>query len=1082
MFSNASEKKIRYVRGILALLWAVLILSLFWDPITHNLNKADNEASPFRIRSTPAYIQGKPIPENPEGYQMGARIFWTMLVPIVPFFLLFFGHEAWRRICPLSFMTQIPQYLGLQAKKKEFNRRTGMVEKNLRLVKVESWLARNYWFVQFTFLYVGISARLVFINSDRLALAAFLLMIIAMAIAVGFLFGGKTWCNYLCPISPVQKIYTEPRGLLESEAHHGQSMVTQSMCRTFTEKDKDQGACVGCISNCPDIDLERNHWETLFNPGRKAFYYGYFGLVLGFYTYYYIYSCNWDYYFSGAWTHEPSQVAQLFDPGFCYNDKGFGIPKIFAAPLTLAGFILASIGIFTTYEKIYVQIKKWIKRPVSKVRARHHTFMVAAFSTFNTFYFFGGRPNLNLLPPLALAAVDITIIFVSTVWFYRNLMRDQRTYKRESLVSSLKRQLKKLQFNFKRILEGRDLDELNTDEVYILAKTLPGFTNAQKLQVYKDIVRENLTSGKTDASSSLSALKEVRQQMELSDEDHRQILDEVQVEMSSLLEWQKNTTQAHWMRLNNYRNALEGILVRLLDANLPVQEALARDDIQKEIDILQSAHSITPEEHEELISVMLGDDELLLKQALELVESLKTETAKYYSLSLKVDKPKQAYLALLRSFFQTKRKSVCLQLLNILASLEESDDAFVLAHSLSNIASEEVKEILETGGRLVQGMNTPWQELLSKSIFEVLTHRTPELASRETSIIKKRNLNPKVLRLVTAKEIKNEMPDPLTILEEIIRSGVPVPRATALFTLGKLHKQKARSMANSLNLKPDELHWLVREVVEKQLGINLQFNDQTDMILKIEVADGSRPYLTRSFQKSRVTIGRDRSNDIILSSQAVSAHHATIEKSASGYQVMPSQTVIVKEEKFKGAPIELDQNASFTVGPFHLQTSWMKSDLEKGSGERQDYHLVEADTMTTMLHLFRSKFFNHLSPDVLAELAKSAEVRIYRKQGTICRRGESSDKIFVVGAGKVQVNVENKVLDEVTAGSSIGEMGIFTNRPRSTDVIAVEDKTMMISIDGSDLMAVVEDNSKVATSFLKILSARQQQILSRISA
>jgi len=181
----------------------------------------------------------------------------------------------------------------------------------VRLVKAGSFLAKYFWFVQFGLLWLGLSSRLLFINSDRVSLAVFFIGVIVIAMTVGVLFGGKTWCHTLCPISPVQKFYTEPRGLFESKAHvvppaGATGALTQSSCRRVDAHGKEQSACVGCRAPCPDIDLERQYWKDLQTSGRRFFYYGYLGLVVGFYSYYRLYAGNWEYYFTGAWTHEAS--------------------------------------------------------------------------------------------------------------------------------------------------------------------------------------------------------------------------------------------------------------------------------------------------------------------------------------------------------------------------------------------------------------------------------------------------------------------------------------------------------------------------------------------------------------------------------------------------------------------------------------------------------------------------------------------------------------------------------------------------------------------------------------------------------
>jgi hypothetical protein len=111
---------------LLLLGWLLLLVSLFWDPVTPRFTDPSNDASPFRVNGSSVIIQGEAITSEP--YAMGNRIFWSMIVPLVPLFLLVAGHEAWRRICPLSFVSQLPGLFGIQRKRRKLNRRSGVVE------------------------------------------------------------------------------------------------------------------------------------------------------------------------------------------------------------------------------------------------------------------------------------------------------------------------------------------------------------------------------------------------------------------------------------------------------------------------------------------------------------------------------------------------------------------------------------------------------------------------------------------------------------------------------------------------------------------------------------------------------------------------------------------------------------------------------------------------------------------------------------------------------------------------------------------------------------------------------------------
>ncbi len=118
-------------------------------------------------------------------------------------------------------ISQIPRAWRWECKRDRVNPRTGKVRKKFVKVPKNSWLAQNHLCLQFCLLFVGLCNRILFVNSDRLVLGLFLTFTILAALTVGFLYGGKSWCQYICPMAPVQKIYAQPRALLNSTAHEG---------------------------------------------------------------------------------------------------------------------------------------------------------------------------------------------------------------------------------------------------------------------------------------------------------------------------------------------------------------------------------------------------------------------------------------------------------------------------------------------------------------------------------------------------------------------------------------------------------------------------------------------------------------------------------------------------------------------------------------------------------------------------------------------------------------------------------------------------------------------------------------------
>ena len=194
MFAQLPEPQMHRIRWILTISWLIVIGSLLYDPYTSVLTEPTHPWSPLRLTNTCAQVQGKCLIEQP--YPLGTTLFWGAIVPAAVFILLVFGHELWRRICPLSFLSQIPRALGWQRQLKRETKKTGKVRYELAKVQADSWLGRNYFYVQFGWLFIGLCGRILFFNADRLILASWMLFTIAAAIAAGYFYGGKSWCQY----------------------------------------------------------------------------------------------------------------------------------------------------------------------------------------------------------------------------------------------------------------------------------------------------------------------------------------------------------------------------------------------------------------------------------------------------------------------------------------------------------------------------------------------------------------------------------------------------------------------------------------------------------------------------------------------------------------------------------------------------------------------------------------------------------------------------------------------------------------------------------------------------------------------
>src|SRR5207253_3962765 len=217
--------------------------------------------------------------------------------------------------------------------------------------------------------------------------SAFFVMIAFAALIFGVFYTGKTWCNYICPLSFIEKIYTEPHGLRETK---------NSQCTK----------CTACKKSCPDINEENGYWKELDSRPKRFVYFAFPGLVFGFYFYYYLQSGTWSYYFGTPkgvkWVDQPKVIHWAFMPGRDAETAGFFflpvMPRALASILTLGACALISYLVFSLLERL---IGNWLKRrdaEMDDARVRHVMFSVAGFLAFVTFYSFAGAPTLWKAP------------------------------------------------------------------------------------------------------------------------------------------------------------------------------------------------------------------------------------------------------------------------------------------------------------------------------------------------------------------------------------------------------------------------------------------------------------------------------------------------------------------------------------------------------------------------------------------------------------------------------------------------------------------------------------------------------------
>ena len=492
--------------------------------------------------------------------QLAGRLVWTVLVAALPLFIVLAGFHRWRRICPLAFFAKLPAWAGFGGKR-----------------IIPQWLEQRYHYIPLAFFIVGLWLRLIATNGDGQAIALFFVGISLLAFLAGALYTGKTWCNYFCPVSFIEKIYTEPHGLRETP---------NSQCPK----------CTACKTNCPDINAENGYWKELEFPSKKIAYLAYPGLVLGFYVYYFLQSGTWDYYFGGRWTDEPGVWRTAFFPGSPGATAGFyfwpELPRAVAVLLTLLTFAAVSFALFSLLEPVIAKLLAWRNAERSSQRVRHLLFSIAAFTAFVCFYSFAGAPTLRLFQPMPHFAL-IVVVLTAAIYLARRVSRSQRAFAEETLARNIVKRW-----------EWQDPAPKNLHEAFLIHTIRSKETQKsaeRSLEIYLESVREALADGLI-TRNEVHRLEALRDQLQIKQADHDKVMSALDEEERALLNDPSRQISAEKrLQLENYAHALEHYLESALrpgSSAASIDEALVAK--------LRTDYRVTPQEHNTVLEDILG--------------------------------------------------------------------------------------------------------------------------------------------------------------------------------------------------------------------------------------------------------------------------------------------------------------------------------------------------------------------------------------------------------------------------------------------------------------------------------------------
>ena len=665
------------------------------------------------------------------GVEHGNRLLWTVAIAALPFFWMAFGYHVWRRICPLAVMGQIGRLMGRPGTR-----------------KMGDWMSKHYVLVQLGVMLAALALRLIATNGSDVWLAGFLGAVVVAAIASSFVYAGKTWCNFLCPVGLVEKIYTEPARGAAPPAE------LTSQC----------SPCVACKKHCPDIDLEQGYWKEASDRSRRVAYFAWPGVVAAFYVYYYLVSGSWSYYFSGAWAYERDLPSQAMSPGFTFAPA---IPRAVAAPLTLVAFGLASFLVFALVERIVlrVRMRRLPANPSDEAksavqaRVRHGMLTVCGLVAFNAFYCFAGQPSLAKLPAWVVTGWGILVVFASTAIFVRRITRREDQHVHEKFAQKI---LKKWEWG-----DAPPSDDLK--DIYLLHTERTKQREA-RLRAYKETVREMVADGLV-TRNEMQLLDSLRAQLGISDKDHQKIIGELSAEDRQLFDPAYQGSVEQRLAREQYRKDLERLVVEAARLGTsPAPSSLAA---------LRTERGVTADEEQaELARLLAPGGPVATLYAHELDEVARLVAAVEATNQPAAAQSESASLALLRHLARHRAHEHAVHALGVLAVMTQRPEVEQVRTQAAARGAVRIASLDMLAG-VDAALRTPLVDALAR------LERNAEAALREEPILAIARDASRHLRACVAILLSRfDTPSARDKLLEMIADPDPVVREAAVRAMG----------------------------------------------------------------------------------------------------------------------------------------------------------------------------------------------------------------------------------------------------------------------------------------------------------
>lgn len=234
-------------------------------------------------------------------------------------------------------------------------------------------------------------------------------------------------------------------------------------------------------------------------------------------------------------------------------------PRLISIPALLVLAALASVVLFSEIEGLLY--RGLSRRDVSGAAdlAQQRTRLLSSFVAINVFFWFAD-PTLGLWAGSGGQLVRSLVLVCSAIWVARGWKRSADIYRRETLGISLRKQLQPFEDQLKPALDGRSLSELMPSEVFLLARVLPGQERRMASDVYRNVLEDLLRAGRLDSASALLYLQDLRDSLNLGDQEHHAAMRDLLAREPHLMALSPQQQQALDLRMAAAKEALADLI------------------------------------------------------------------------------------------------------------------------------------------------------------------------------------------------------------------------------------------------------------------------------------------------------------------------------------------------------------------------------------------------------------------------------------------------------------------------------------------------------------------------------------------